>query len=201
VYDRAVIALHAVFFASGFAALVYQVVWQRSLFAIYGINTESVTVVVTAFMLGLGLGSLGGGVLSRTRLAPLAAFGAAELGIAAFGVLSLGVFHRVGEATVAWPAPAVALATFLLLLLPTLLMGATLPLLTSHLVRVSSNVGKSVASLYFVNTLGSAAAAVLTAAVLLGALGQSGSVRLAAALNLAVGAGALALHARGGAAR
>ena len=54
-----------VFFLSGFAALLYQIVWQRALFAIYGINIESVTMVVTAFMLGLGLGSLAGGALSK----------------------------------------------------------------------------------------------------------------------------------------
>ena len=50
-----------IFFMSGFPALIYQLVWQRSLFTIYGINVESVTVIVTAFMLGLGLGSLVGG--------------------------------------------------------------------------------------------------------------------------------------------
>ena len=56
--------LYLVFFVSGFAALVYQVVWQRALFAIYGVNIESVTIVVSAFMLGLGLGSFAGGKLS-----------------------------------------------------------------------------------------------------------------------------------------
>ena len=60
-----------IFFFSGFPALIYQLVWQRSLFAIYGINVESVTVVVTAFMLGLGLGSLAGGFVSRIKRLPL----------------------------------------------------------------------------------------------------------------------------------
>jgi predicted membrane-bound spermidine synthase len=188
--------LRIVFFASGFAALLYQVVWQRALFALFGIQVESVTVIVTAFLLGLGLGSLVGGAVSRTRLAPLIAFGAAELGIGAFGLVSLGLFRRVGEATLAWPPTAVALATFLLSLVPTLLMGATLPLLTAHLVRHDASVGQAVGSLYFVNTLGSAAAAATTAFFLLGALGQAGSVRLAAGLNVLVGAGALALAAR-----
>ena len=50
----------AIFVLSGFAALVYQVAWQRALFTIYGVDVESATVVVTAFMLGLGLGSLAG---------------------------------------------------------------------------------------------------------------------------------------------
>ena len=50
--------LYAVFLLSGLAALVYQLIWQRALFTIYGTNTESVTIVVAAFMMGLGLGSL-----------------------------------------------------------------------------------------------------------------------------------------------
>ena len=53
--------LCVLFFFSGFPALIYQLTWQRSLFRIFGVNTESVTIVVTAFMLGLGLGSLAGG--------------------------------------------------------------------------------------------------------------------------------------------
>ena len=59
--DAAVAAtriLCVLFFFSGFPALIYQLTWQRALFRIFGVNTESVTIVVTAFMLGLGLGSL-----------------------------------------------------------------------------------------------------------------------------------------------
>ena len=50
--------LCVLFFLSGFPALIYQLTWQRALFRIFGVNIESVTIVVTAFMLGLGLGSL-----------------------------------------------------------------------------------------------------------------------------------------------
>jgi len=50
------------FFFSGFPALLYQIVWQRALFTIYGVNIEWVTVIMTVFMLGLGLGSLAGGL-------------------------------------------------------------------------------------------------------------------------------------------
>ena len=56
--------LCVLFFFSGFPALIYQLTWQRNLFLIFGVNIESVTIVVTAFMLGLGLGSLAGGWLS-----------------------------------------------------------------------------------------------------------------------------------------
>jgi hypothetical protein len=55
------------FFCSGMPALIYQIVWQRALFAIYGVNSESVTVVVTAFMIGLGLGSLRARAIARHR--------------------------------------------------------------------------------------------------------------------------------------
>src|SRR5215475_11416562 len=84
------------FFVSGFPALLYQIVWQRTLFAIYGVNIESVTVVVSAFMLGLGIGSLAGGRVSKNASAPLLLlFGGVELGIAAYGLASLPLFHWV----------------------------------------------------------------------------------------------------------
>ena len=92
--------VYAVFFFSGFAALVYQVVWQRSPFAIYGVNIESVTIVVAAFMLGLGLGSTGGGALSARPNAPLLRwFAAVELSIGLYGLASLHLFRWVGGLT------------------------------------------------------------------------------------------------------
>src|SRR5205823_14665714 len=92
--------IYLVFFLSGFAALLYQLVWQRALYAIYGINVESVTMVVTAFMLGLGLGSVAGGAVSSHGERPvLLLFALVELGIGLFGAISLDVFHAVGEAT------------------------------------------------------------------------------------------------------
>jgi spermidine synthase len=58
---------YLLFFLSGFPALIYQIVWQRALFALYGVDIESATLIVTIFMLGLGLGSLAGGWLSARR--------------------------------------------------------------------------------------------------------------------------------------
>src|SRR6185503_11280425 len=111
---KTAIGLMLVFLASGFAALLYQVVWQRSLYAIYGINIESVTVVVTAFMLGLGLGSLAGGAVSRDPRRPaLLLFSIVELGIAAFGLLSLPLFRAIGRLTLQMPPVGTALVTFL----------------------------------------------------------------------------------------
>ncbi|MBW2416474.1 MAG: spermidine synthase, partial [Deltaproteobacteria bacterium] len=186
-----------IFFMSGFPALIYQLVWQRSLFTIYGINVESVTVIVTAFMLGLGLGSLVGGVISRReRLPLLLVFGAIEFGIALFGALSIGLFHRVGEITLHFSPLATAAVTLGLVVLPTMLMGATLPILTAYLVGRSGNVGRSVGFLYFVNTLGSSAACFVCAVVLMRVAGIQGSVTFAASINALVGIGAILLWLR-----
>lgn len=189
--------LAAVFFVSGFAALIYQIVWQRSLYAIFGINVESVTIVVTAFMVGLGVGSLVGGWLSRATGARLVMyFGLVELGIGSFGAVSLPLFERIGGATLQLPPGLTAMTVLILLLVPTALMGATLPLLVAYGVERSANVGRSVGLLYFANTLGSAVAAVITAVFLMRLLGQTGAVYVAVALNFVVGAVALALARR-----
>jgi spermidine synthase len=182
------------FFCSGFPALIYQIVWQRALFDIYGINIESVTIVVSAFMLGLGIGSLVGGAVSKhARIPLLAIFGTIELSIAIFGAFSLRLFHAVGSHSARAPQIVVGLLTFALVVVPTVLMGSTLPILVAHLVRISGNVGSSVGLLYFVNTLGSAAACLMSAMFIMQLLGESGSVYLAAGINCAIGVAALAM--------
>lgn len=189
--------LPALFFISGFPALIYQIVWQRALFTIYGINIESVTIVVTAFMLGLGAGSLLGGWLSRvTTVSALKVFAVLEIVIALFGLLSLPLFHWVASFTGRMSPFELGIVAFLLVVVPTMAMGATLPLLTSYLVRLSGNVGRAVGVLYFVNTLGSAVACLVAAKVTMPMLGMSGSVQLAAAINVFVGLSGLALGAR-----
>jgi predicted membrane-bound spermidine synthase len=187
---------YLLFFLSGFPALLYQIVWQRALFTLYGVNIESVTMIVTVFMLGLGLGSMAGGWLSsRKGVRLLLAFGVIELSVGAFGAVSLGIFHGVGDLTAGASTFATGCIAFALLLVPTMLMGSTLPLLVEHFVRRTGNVGESVGALYSVNTLGSAAACFAAAFLLMRLLGESGSVRLAACFNLFAGATALILQA------
>jgi len=189
--------LSGLFLCSGMPAIIYQVVWQRVLFSIYGVNSQSVAVVVSAFMLGLGLGSLLGGRLSaRYPKHGTFLFACAELGVAVFGLASLRIFHWFAAFTSGASLGPVILYSLVLLLVPTMLMGATLPLLVEELVRVSGSVGGSVSRLYFVNTLGSAIACYLCATFLLRALSQSGAVSFAAVLNTLVGATAY-VYARG----
>src|ERR1700729_3876535 len=88
-----ILSLCGLFFCSGMPALIYQIVWQRVLFSIYGVNAESVAVIVSAFMLGLGLGSLlGGWASARFPERVIVLFGASELGVALCGLMSLRVF-------------------------------------------------------------------------------------------------------------
>ncbi|MFQ5844366.1 MAG: hypothetical protein ACE5JG_05180 [Planctomycetota bacterium] len=195
--------LAALFLLSGVAALTYQLIWQRALFRIYGIDIVSVTVVVTAFLLGLGLGSLLGGAVSRRvperALIPL--FAAIELGIGLYGVFSLRLFAWVGSATAGATSPlGTGVLSFALVLLPTLLMGSTLPILVAWLTARWGNVGRSVGVLYGATTLGSGVACLLTAAILLGALGLQATTAVAAAMNALVAGTVLWAWRRRGAA-
>src|ERR1700733_6298337 len=186
---------YLLFFVSGFPALLYQIVWQRALFTIYGVNIESVTVIVTVFMLGLGLGSLAGGSLSKRANIPLlAVFAAIELGIAVFGTFSIKIFHAVASFTAGASALGTGLVAFAVLLLPTMLMGSTLPLLVAYLVRRNRNVGESVGALYCVNAFGSALACFAAAYFLMRAFGESGCVRIAAAINACAAGAAFLLN-------
>lgn len=182
------------FLVSGIPALLYQVVWQRSLFTIYGTNTESATAVVAAFLLGLGLGAFAGGwVANRSPNRLLFIYGLIEFVIGIFGIFSLSLFDAIGVRFTTATMAQTGLLAFGLVVLPTVLMGATLPILAAYLVAKRGHVGNGVGALYFVNTLGSAFACFLAAELLMQALGQHGTIQVAAGLNLFVGVGAILL--------
>ena len=183
------------FFFSGFAALIYQIIWQRALFRILGVNIEAITIVVTAFMVGLGIGSLMGGVLSRrfgSRCVLLLAI--IEALTACFGLFSLSIFEAVGRQAIGAQLPVLAFITFCLVAVPTLLMGATLPVLVSHLTRMSGLPGEAVGSLYYVNTIGAAFACMFGSIAIFPFTGMAASIWIAAVLNLVIAACALYLH-------
>lgn len=179
------IVLHTVFFLSGAAALLYQLVWQRSLLVLYGSNSESVALVVAAFLAGLGLGGLAGGALSRRAGLPLVlAYAMLELLVGVYGFFSLQIFHWAGDATLQAGAIETGILAFTLVFLPTLLMGAALPLLVAFRVQTTHHVGRSVSWLYFASTLGAAGGAFLAPFIFLRNYGLSGTITAAVGLNV-----------------
>ena len=194
--DYVSFVVHVVFILSGVSALVYQLVWQRSLMMIYGTNVESVAMVVAAFMLGLGLGSVAGGAVSKSQRIPLVLlFSGAELLIGLYGMFSLRLFHWLGGYTLQAGTLETGLLAFGLVFLPTLLMGATLPLLVGWRVNTTGHVGRSVSGLYFVNTLGASLGAFAGVFGFLHNSGLSGSIKVAALLNLVAAVSILAVWA------
>ena len=179
--------LAPLFFVSGAAALIYQVCWQRLLFTSFGVDIESVTIIVSAFMLGLGLGALAGGQLAdRYPRASLHIFAASEFGIGLFGWFSPVLLRAAGDWFIAAPHGVVAVVNFALLLIPTSLMGATLPVLVSHVTRKWLNVGRSIGLLYQVNTLGAAVGVLVVGFLWFLLFDLDTAIRSAALLNFAV---------------
>ncbi|MBT3533892.1 MAG: hypothetical protein HN478_08435 [Rhodospirillaceae bacterium] len=192
--------LYLIFMLSGFAALLYQLAWQRALYTILGTDIASATIVVTAFLLGLGLGSLLGGVLAKAAPhAALAFFAAFEISLGLFGASSLDLFAWAAEHFAAISFAETAVYSFFAVAFPTILMGATLPLLVAHDIAASRNVGQSFGSLYFANTAGAALGAVAAVTILFGVFGLAGTTHIAATLNaiLATGAAGLYWQSRG----
>lgn len=187
--------LLGLFFCSGFPALIYQLSWQRALFRIFGVNIESVTIVVTAFMLGLGLGSMVGGWLSqKSRLPLLLLLAGIELSTAIFGVFSLSLFQAAGNVALNLPLPILAVVMLVLVLVPTLLMGATLPVLVGFLTQRLGSTGAAVGNLYYANTLGAGIACLIAALVLFPFCGIQHTIMVAASINGLVALGALVTH-------
>lgn len=192
--DRNLRLLSIPFFVSGLAALMYQVAWQRLLFVAFGVDIESITIIVSTFMFGLGVGALAGGKLSdRFPHLTIYMFAAAEFLIGAFGLFSPGLIDWVGHLTMDQSTTVIALANFLLLLVPTTLMGGTLPILVAFLVRANGNVGVSIGGLYFINTLGAALGALTIGFLWFFYFEVNTAIRFAAALNIIVSVGILVL--------
>jgi predicted membrane-bound spermidine synthase len=190
-------ALVALFALTGFSALCLQVVWQRVISIHSGVDLFASATIVAAFMAGLGLGNLLGGALADRLGArrSLLAFAGANLGVGAFGWASIAIFYDLYRQVAAYVQglPAAFAFHFVLLVVPTTLMGLSLPLLTRGLVRGVGEAAPTVSRLYAANTLGAAAGAAIGGWFLLGNLGFDGTVRLASTLNLLAAASVLVL--------
>jgi len=189
--------VYLAFFLSGFAALLYQVVWERLLALFSGSDVRSAALVVAAFLAGLGLGSLGGSRLAD-RLSAAGAvrlYAAGNVLIGLYALASRTVFYDLLFLRLSTLAGSRALAfslAFAALLPPTLAMGLSLPLLARGLVRSLPGAPQTLARLYGLDILGAAGGAFLTGWLLLGSLGLEATLRFGAGLSLLAAALAFA---------
>ena len=195
--NSAVFLLYLLFFFSGVAALVYQVVWVRSLSLVFGGSHLAVTTVLSVFMGGLALGGWLLGRRADVVRQPLRLYAALEIGIAVsaaafFGLLQAYPFLYVPLARVAETNPY-ALTTLRVLLaalgmiVPTTLMGGTLPVLSRFVSSRPEGLRGHLAFLYALNTAGAVVGTLAAGFLLLPRLGVSRAVAVAVAVNVAVG--------------
>jgi predicted membrane-bound spermidine synthase len=196
----------ALFFLSGASGLVYQVIWVRLLTRVFGTTTFAVSALLAAFMGGLGLGSYVAARFLVRRRSPLLLFGLLELGVGVYAVSLLEILPlaeslflsmaRGGALSPFAEASLKVVLSFLLLLPPTTLMGASLPLLVKQTAHELGYLGRKSGGLYALNTFGAAFGCFAAGFYAIPSLGLSGTTLLAASINASVGIAAAALHAR-----
>ncbi|MFW5878502.1 MAG: fused MFS/spermidine synthase, partial [Myxococcota bacterium] len=197
------VVLPACLFISGASALAFEVVWAKYLVDLVGSTAVAHTVVLCTFMGGLAAGAwLFGRWADRTKR-PLVLYGVLELGVAITCLLFPLVFLLAGSVYVQMAAP-LAESTFALTILraglavativiPSILMGGTLPAATRFYVRSISEVGSGVARLYFINALGAVLGCILAGFTLMPLIGLNGTLYAAASLNVIAGVAGLLL--------
>jgi spermidine synthase len=198
---RAALIVAALLFGSGFSALVYQILWLRVLGLVFGVTVHAASTVLASFMAGLALGSLLAGRLSDRVRVPLRWFGAAEILIGTTALLTpvaLTALDAVYRSVYTGVTDDFRLLTvvrfacsFAVLLIPTTLMGATVPLAMRSVIQGREHLGTRAAAVYAANTAGALLGAVTTGFYLISTAGISASFRIAAIVNVLVGAAAL----------
>ncbi len=194
------LAVLTCFFLSGFAALVYQTAWMRQFSVVFGTSELAVATVLAAYMAGLALGAAWAGrILPRVKR-PILWYGVLEAGVA-LGALCVPIglsIARFLQATMIGGQSELVhsgglgqstfylITTFLIVLVPTTCMGATLPLLARHVVRRRDHIGPRIGLLYTINTAGAVAGTLCGAFILLPTLGLAGTVWVGIAANLCV---------------
>jgi predicted membrane-bound spermidine synthase len=183
-----VVLLLILFFTSGFAALLYQVIWQRLLTLITGMDLAAVTTIVASFMCGMGLGSVAGGQWAdrMPRRWLLVTFALSEVAIAGFALGSPALYRDFFYAHLAadMESGALLLAAAITLLIPTFCMGLTLPLLARALTPSIEVASRRIGALYGWNTVGAALGAWLGTALVIRSIGYEHSLKVGALLNV-----------------
>lgn len=195
---RSLTLIYLMFFLSGAAALMYQVVWVRSFSLIFGGSHLAVATVLTVFMGGLALGShLIGTYKNRSGTGMVRLYGYLELGIALSALLFMVLIRLYPPVYVfladLFPGSPLYLTVIRVLfaavaiIIPTTLMGATLPVLSEFMTRNKERIGIHLSVLYAVNTLGAVGGAATAGFVLLPAFSVSNTALIAIAINAAIG--------------
>jgi spermidine synthase len=189
--------IYFLFLFSGVASLIYQVVWVRMLTLVFGHTIYSVSIVLSAFMAGLGLGCyLWGKTIDKTEN-PLLIYGKIEILIgisAALLSILLSNFSPIYAWLHQWFPDIFFIAAFLkavlaftLVLIPTIFMGATLPVMCKYFATEDANLGQQVSYLYSINTLGAAAGCLFAGYFLIGFFGVLETALVAGGINLLIG--------------
>ena len=187
--------------------MVYELVWTRDLYLFFGSTIHSITTVVAAYMGGLGLGAYLLGRLADRRRDPARFYGLLEIAIGVFGLASAWILDGVGAAYLAlarvvapgvWSAAGIKfLFAFTVLLIPTFLMGGTLPVLTRAFAGTRLGQYRNQLALFYgINTLGGMAGCALAGYVLIEAVGLRGTLLAVGIVNLLLGGAALLLAGR-----
>lgn len=188
------------FFLSGLAALLYQTAWMRQLSVVFGTSELAVATVLTAYMSGLSLGAAIAGRLVHRIKRPLLTYGLLEGGIAISAVAVPFLLMAIGDLTALalgnqpYPPESKGIgqllfyfsATLLILVVPTALMGATLPLLIKHVISRDDEIGSKVGGLYSLNTFGAIAGTLIAAFILLPNISLMSTILVGAGVNLLV---------------
>ena len=187
------------FILSGVAGLVYQVVWFKHLSYFLGNTTYSQSIVLATFMGGLAIGAWWWGKKADGSKNALKLFAWLEVGIAVYCFLYMPIFEGVKSLFISlvksqgWASDSGIVLSLkfivsaLTMLIPTILMGGTLPVLVRYLSDRISEVGKNVSILYFINSLGAVIGTVLAGFYLLQTIGLRATVYTGATLDLFVG--------------
>ena len=186
--------LQLVFFLSGATGLVYEVVWGRMLATVLGSTVEAASIVMGVFMAGLALGARLFGSWGDKTSSPLRMYALLEagIGISAFGVsAALPHLHHWYPNIVQSPGMLEALVLKIgiavaFLLVPTMLMGGTLPVLSRYVIRKPQNMGNSVGTLYGLNTLGALVGCIFSGFFGIETLGLLETTNLASVINVGI---------------
>ena len=176
---------------SGIAALTYQVAWVRLIGLSLGSTSASISTVLSAFFLGLALGSWLAERITRNRIDSLTPYILLEVAVGLSGLVLLPLLLHLDQLMAMSPAFGTELAlkfalSVLLLIVPTTCMGATFPVMASILIRRDGEIGARISELYSLNTLGAVLGAGLSGFVFVRLWGLDGAIYIAAGLNLTV---------------